>query len=681
MYWKILKNKYTCILGKYLLLAFILHIIIEIISRKNIVNFLSYMYENIFVFLYNTIIILYTFLVVILVKRKVFYTVLISILWLFLGIINAVLLVYRVTPFSAVDLKLAKDAFRIMGNYFNAIQIILVFFGVVLLILSLSIYWRKTKIYKHKLTFVKRIICIGISTCTIVLVTFIGINTEYLAQNFGNIAEAYNQYGFAYCFTNSLINTGIRKPKNYSEDIIKEIVEEEMLPEKTIIKVQKSNETDELEEEYINNDMPPNIIFLQLESFFDPTHINDIEISEDPIPNYRKLLGKYSSGYLSVPSVGAGTVNTEFEVITGMNLDFFGPGEYPYMTVLQNQVCESIAFNLNEIDYTSHAIHNNEGTFYERYEVLPKLGFNTFTPIEYMDNYKQNAIGWTCDDILISQIGKALSSTAFQDFIYTISVQGHGAYPTDKALVNGEIEVTGAGVFENEDRKVQLDYYVNEINKMDMVIKEIVEFLDKRGEPYILVMYGDHLPALDITADKLENGSIYQTQYVICNNIGLEKLDKDLEAYQLSAWVFNLIELQIGTITRYHQYYFENEKDFILEDYIENMRLMEYDMLYGKSELYEGEFPYEATDLKLGISEVKIREVSYDGEKLIVYGKNFNSFSKIMINDKPLGTELHTSSQLSIQLDNLKKGDKISVAQIGRDRIILGVSKVIIWEN
>jgi Phosphoglycerol transferase and related proteins, alkaline phosphatase superfamily len=681
MHLKILKNKYIRIIGKYLLLAFILHIIIEIISRKNIGNFLSYMYENIFVFLYNTVIILYTFLVVILVKRKAFYTVLISMLWLCLGIVNSVLLVYRVTPFSAVDLKLVKDAFRIMGNYFNLIQIILITFGMILLIFSLSIYWKKTKLYKNKLTFFNRVACVAISTFTITLVTFMGISNEYLAQNFGNIVEAYNKYGFAYCFANSLINTGIRKPKNYSEDIIKEIVEEEMLPEKISIKVQKSNEIDELDEEYINNDMPPNIIFLQLESFFDPTHINDIEISEDPIPNYRKLLGKYSSGYLSVPSVGAGTVNTEFEIITGMNLDFFGPGEYPYMTVLQNQVCESIAFNLNEIDYTSHVIHNNEGTFYERHEVLPKLGFNTFTPIEYMDNYKQNTVGWVCDDILISQIGKALSSTAFQDFIYTISVQGHGAYPTDKELVNGGIEVTGAGVFENEERKVQLDYYVNEINKMDMIVKEIVEFLDKRGEPYILVMYGDHLPALDITADKLDNGSLYQTQYVICNNIGLEKLDKDLEAYQLSAWVFNLIGLQIGTITRYHQYYFENEEDFILEDYIENMRIMEYDMLYGKSELYEGEFPYEATDLKFGISEVKIREVSYDGEKLIVYGKNFNIFSKIMINDKPLETELHNSSQLSIQLDNLKKSDKISVAQIGRDRIILGVSKVIIWEN
>ncbi len=50
-----------------------------------------------------------------------------------------------------------------------------------------------------------------------------------------------------------------------------------------------------------------------------------------------------------MPSVGAGTANTEFESITGMNLDFFGPGEYPYKTVLKKTSCESVAFDLKKL--------------------------------------------------------------------------------------------------------------------------------------------------------------------------------------------------------------------------------------------------------------------------------------------------------------------------------------------
>ncbi len=33
------------------------------------------------------------------------------------------------------------------------------------------------------------------------------------------------------------------------------------------------------------------------------------------------------------PWWAAGTANTEFEILTGMDLDFFGAGEYPYYTV------------------------------------------------------------------------------------------------------------------------------------------------------------------------------------------------------------------------------------------------------------------------------------------------------------------------------------------------------------
>lgn len=112
---------------------------------------------------------------------------------------------------------------------------------------------------------------------------------------------------------------------------------------------------------------------LQLESFFDPLQYRIMNF-RDPVPFFRYLKEKYPSGYLSVPSVGAGTANTEFECITAMNLDFFGPGEYPYKTVLQKTSCESVAFDLKELGYGAHAIHNNEGTFYDRHKVFSQLG-------------------------------------------------------------------------------------------------------------------------------------------------------------------------------------------------------------------------------------------------------------------------------------------------------------------
>ncbi len=140
----------------------------------------------------------------------------------------------------------------------------------------------------------------------------------------------------------------------------------------------------------------PNILFLQLESFFDPTLVNYLNISEDPIPTFRKLMKEYSSGYYKVPSVGAGTANTEFESITGMSMvHYFGPGEYPYKSILRETTCESAPYVLKKLGYTTHAVHNNEANFYGRRSIFPNLGFDTFTSEEYMarENEK-NPNGW-----------------------------------------------------------------------------------------------------------------------------------------------------------------------------------------------------------------------------------------------------------------------------------------------
>lgn len=91
----------------------------------------------------------------------------------------------------------------------------------------------------------------------------------------------------------------------------------------------------------------PNIVVVQLESFFDVNRLKDIEFSENPLPNFTQLSKRCASGFLSVPVIGAGTVNSEFEMLTGMNIDDFGIGEYPYKTVLKEKTCESLAYNLN----------------------------------------------------------------------------------------------------------------------------------------------------------------------------------------------------------------------------------------------------------------------------------------------------------------------------------------------
>ena len=113
---------------------------------------------------------------------------------------------------------------------------------------------------------------------------------------------------------------------------------------------------------------------------------------------------EYSSGYLTVPAVGAGTANVEFEVMTGMSVKFFGPGEYPYKEILRTTTCESTPYDLKQLGYSSHAIHNHRGAFYGRNKVFSNMGFDTFTSLEYMNNVMKTPKNWAKDALLTEQI-------------------------------------------------------------------------------------------------------------------------------------------------------------------------------------------------------------------------------------------------------------------------------------
>ena len=168
----------------------------------------------------------------------------------------------------------------------------------------------------------------------------IGDARGWLQTEFANLPDAYADNGFVYCFTRSLFDRGISKPDTYDEDTVDNILED--------MKKQKTNEVEE----------KPNIIFIQLESFMDLKRMQGVTYSEEPTPVYSSLRKTCPGGFLKVPSVGAGTANTEFEILTGMTLDYFGAGEYPYKTVLQDETCESMAYNLRELGYRTGVLHN-----------------------------------------------------------------------------------------------------------------------------------------------------------------------------------------------------------------------------------------------------------------------------------------------------------------------------------
>ena len=598
---------------RFALRSLIVTFILEILNRGSVLAAFSFMTGRIVPFLCNALIIFTTLSVSRLFgRRRRFFANLFTLLWLLFGLVNAIVLRYRMTPFSAEDFAMVTSLFRIAKNYLTPITIILLVALAVFLIALIVFMWmRVPKVgYEGRFLFVliKTAVCFLAATLAIRGAMSIG----QLSNEFENLADAYNRYGFSYCFLTSIVDVGIDRPQGYSAEMMDEIAK--------AIRRGEDPATEPTAPSSSYSGVRPNIIMIQLESFFDPTYLKGVTYSEDPIPCFRELKEQCPSGFLTVPVVGAGTSNTEFEILTGMSTSYFGAGEYPYNTILRERTVEALPHILSRAGYVSTAIHNNTGTFYNRNIVFRNMGFDNFIPQEYMYDLERTPNNWAKDDVLTDIMMDTLRESDAPDFIYTITVQSHGRYPSERVLSDEErvIRVRPQG---SDIPKESLEYYVNEIHEVDEMVKALIARLETFEEPVVLVLFGDHLPALGFGADDLKNRHLYDTEYVIWNNFGMEGEDGKLESEQLGARVLEPFDLAQGIISRFHiacesEAYmdtFKSRKAYRTW-YKQALEALEYDMLYGEGYIF-GAFAEDIPGLNLPERDDGEKTASHAGGK------------------------------------------------------------------
>lgn len=654
-------NKYSLLF--HALLSCGIVFVVEILSRRNFLSACSFVGGHTGAFLFNAFIVFASLSLVYLFRRRAFFRIIISGFWIILGIINGCILSNRVTPFGFTDLKCINDLFAMNNtNYFTAEEATIVVIGLGLFALFCAVLFIKGPRYQGR---IHKIVVLA----SIVSVMFIGLpvttsaaqNANVVASYFSNIAQGYENYGFIYGFSSSVVDRGMSKPDDYTEEHVAEITD-------------KAESTKQ--ETTVTKDDAPNIICVLLESFCDPDEIKFLHYNDDPIPTFHKLEENYSTGYLTVPVVGAGTANSEFEVLTGMSMQYFGTGEYPYKTILKKTDCESTAADLASIGYGTHAVHNNGGNFYSRVNAFSMMGFDTFTSKELMNiqTYTPNG-SWATDDILVDETIKTLDSTPNQpDFTYTITVGTHGDYPKEQVIENPKYTANGA--FDEETRN-QWTYYINQLNEVDTFMADLIDKVSKRDENTLIVFFGDHLPTMGLQDSDMRSGDIYKTKYVTWNNMGLEKQDADLYAYQLMASITNSVGIHEGTILNYHQTQMNSS------DYLDGLENLQYDILYGDRYCYNGEDKYPATDIVMGIDPVTVDSAtnSIGDSEVIIRGSNFTKWSKVFVNGSKVNTIFSGPSCLIISKDAISDGDTLQVNQMGSNNTVFRSSNTLTYSD
>ncbi len=643
--------------------AVLLTTIIEGASRKSVSGLAHFISGSTVTFLCNVFIVLFTLSLSMLAGSwRRFAQAAITIVWLILGLVNAIVLRYRMTPFSAEDFSMIPSLLRIANHYLTVGTLFLLVGLVAALIGAIVLLWKKLPKDRTK----RRWPALAVRTALIAFGCYMflgmGMQTQALSTDFMNLADAYEEYGFAYCFSNSLVDVGIDKPEEYGPELMQNIADgieagaeksaqplfaindDSAAPAASVqverpVRTQSADVPEEVSEVVTEaaqsteaqTVIRPNIIMIQLESFFDPAYLKHFTCSENPIPNFCAIKDKYASGFLTVPVVGAGTANTEFEILTGMSTDYFGAGEYPYNTVVKDTVVEAIPQILQQYGYTSTAIHNNTGTFYNRNLVFANMGFDRFIPEEYMYDLGETPTGWHKDGGLTQVMIDTLQESDTPDFIYTITVQSHGRYPSSQVLDNPEITVTA----DDETTSTwAVEYYVNMIHEVDEMIGDLTAQLEKLGEPTVLVMYGDHLPALGFDAEDLSQPSLYTTEYVIWDNFNLGMKDKDIQAESLGTAILQEFDLDHGIMPAFHQAY--DGKDA----YSQYLETMEYDMLYGDGYLYKDfGVSYKPSAMVIGYKPICVTGFEVKNDGLYIYGENFNISSKVITDEKVRDTE------------------------------------------
>ena len=605
------------------------------------------------VFLVNYLLLLLITSPIFILKRKNTFYFLMSFIIVTISGVSKYLCLVRGVPFTFSDIYSIGEGLEIAGNYVTVPMVVGVLIFLIAVIGITIFLFKKEKNKKRINSYLNPLIIL-----VLIIVFPLVTKDQYAKGNMGymrwDITASYKKNGYVFSTIESALKYVRVKPKGYSKEKIEKI--RAIVDEK------------EKEDNRVINKKKPNMIFIQLEAFMDPTLIKEAKFSEDPIPNFRKICDENKGYMANVPTTGGGTVRTEYEVMTGNNIDYLTPGEIPYNTILKGKYYNSVATTLKAEGYSAHAIHNFQGNFYTRNNAYEKLGFDDFTSIEYMNNYEKNERGWVKDTILTKYIKKALDSTPGSDLVYTVAVQGHSAYPSD-ALKLYDFPIKVSGNLEDKDKN-QLYYYVNQLKGTDDFIGDIMDMVDNSKEDTLVVFYSDHMPALNLFQNKNFYLDAYKAPFAFYSNFKMNNFDFDnTESYNISSLAMKLAGVKYGPMEKFHAY-MKDDKNY--QKYEE---LLEYDILFGKSYYLKDDEKPQKNKMKMGLDNVTITSLEYNSDFILVKGTNFTENSSVYIDKKKIKTEFIDDKTLKIKSN--EKGNTIIVKQLGRNDGLLSQSNTV----
>ncbi|MDQ8500856.1 LTA synthase family protein [Enterococcus faecium] len=412
----------------------------------------------------------------------------------------------------------------------------------------------------------------------------------------------YYNTGFIGGFLYNLKVEPMDEPEGYSKAKIKEITE----------KYQKlADEKNKAVEEE-----SPNIVFVMSESFSDPSRLNGVEVSGEPLADYYEVADQTYSGNMLSQNYGGGTANIEFEALTGFSMALFNAQlTTPYtMLVPKMDQLPSIVSALNAQSYQTTAIHPYNTSMYKREDVYQTLGFDQFISertMTYTDTIENNP--YISDESAYKEVMTLLKEEKAPQFIHLVTMQTHMPY-------NGKYDRLGySAEISDGSGTLDLENYLQDISYSSAALKQFTEELKNLSRRTLVVFWGDHLPGIysDTIQAKNDKQTIHETQFLMFDSKG--KLEKQTTQDAITSpfyFAANLMEQTNQTTNGFYQLLLSLEQElpaFERELYYQNgqwykeaqfnrsqqeiydeYQLIQYDIVAGKQySLADGFFEHE----------------------------------------------------------------------------------------
>ncbi len=232
---------------------------------------------------------------------------------------------------------------------------------------------------------------------------------------------------------------------------------------------------------------PRNIHVILLESFWDPSVLTASALSADPMdPDFRALWAATEHSHLLAPVFGGYTANTEFEVLCGFPIN----QDNVYFEFGLRRDAPCLPRHLGGLGYYSLVSHPNSASFWNRINAYQRVGFETYLADKdfALDDMNRSFLS---DESLYRQILDHLDPKLRASkpvFNYVLTYFGHLPYPLNERRPPVITAAQGHEI---------VAAYANTIYYKSRELMDFVRTLRQTDPDALIVLFGDHLPALE----------------------------------------------------------------------------------------------------------------------------------------------------------------------------------------